>query len=259
MPVENQQDKPPAKPLSSLWDGLSPHLIATFWEVDREGNRPKGTEDITVKAPLIDGNFSVSLSWQSPFESAGIEAKAPAIMAMVQSGALQPLVDSLSGFGVASLSDKAKEQLKSVEGRHGMTKLNSTQIFSGMPPADIQCTLLFRAWRDAIEEVRTPFDQLMFWALPQQLAGQSTLISRALDYGSGKETDIVNVLLPSKSPVMLAMNYQGVTYKPLVIESISKELITPINKDGDTVVLSVPIKFSTLTAIDKKDWSKFRG
>lgn len=250
--ADKDGNEPTKQPLSSLWDGLSPHLLATFYEVDREGKRPKGTEDITVKAPLIDGTFSVSLQWSSPFEAAGAEAKAGTIVAMLQSGALQPMVDSLN-LG-KSINTKATEFLKGFEGRTGITKLNSTQVFNGMPPADIQCTLLFRAWKNPSREVMNPFDQLMSWALPQELAGQSTLLSRGADYISGKEKEFLNVLLPSKSPVMIAMVYKGRTYSPMVIESISNDLISPIDSSGDYVSLAVPLKLNSLTAIDRLDW-----
>lgn len=257
MPVQNgQQDKPTTPALSSLWDGLSPHLIATFYEVDREGKRPKGTEDITVKAPILDGTFSVSLQWQSPFENSGAESKAPMLISMLQSGALQPMVDSLGGMGI-KVDTKSKDFLKGFASRTGITKLNSTQVFSGMPPLDIQCTLLFRAWRDPKVEVIQPIDQLMYWLLPQELADQSTLLSRAADYVSGKEKEMINVLLPSKSPVMVAMNYKGRTYSPMVIESISNDLAAPVDKNGDYVSLSIPIKLNSLTAIDKNDWKNF--
>ena len=90
-----------ANSLSSLWDGLSPHLIASFFEVAKIGDdawgRTSKTDPKTVLAPLTDANMEIALNWQSPFEQAGPESKAPALMAMLQSGALQPIVDSVMG------------------------------------------------------------------------------------------------------------------------------------------------------------------
>lgn len=259
MPVQNgKQDKPITQALSSQWDGLSEHLIATFWEVDRQGKRKD--ENLTVKAPIVDGTFSVSLQWNSPFEGSGIESMQPAIVAMLQSGALQPAIDAFNEtgkkFGV-QLDDKVKDSLKGFEGRTGITKLNSTQTFAGMPPFDIQCTLFLRAWNNPKEEVMNILDQLMFWSLPQKLADQSTILSRAADYASGKEQSAINILLPSLSPVMVAMNYKGRIYAPLVIESISYDLASPIDKNGDFVSLSIPIKLNSLTAIDRNDWKNY--
>jgi len=259
MPVQNgQQDKPTTPALSSLWDGLSPHLIATIYEVDRDGKRPKGTEDITVKAPLVDGaQLSVSLNWQSPFESSGAESKAPMLLAMLQSGALQPVVDALQGKESKS-GKEAGDFLKQFEGRTGITKLNSVQVFSGMPPLDYPINLFFRAWRDPKMEVMSPLSQIMAWSLPQKLADQSTLLSRGIDGIKGKE-DAINVLLPSKSPVMIALNYKGMTISPMVIESVSFDTASPVDKNGDFTSLTVQIKLNSLTAIDKDDWSKFRN
>ena len=249
-------NKPTTPALSSEWGGLSPHLMATLYEVDRQGKRPKYTEDITVKAPLTgSASLSIQLQWQSPFESSGAESKAPMLTAMLQSGAIQPLIDSLK-LGDKVTSD-LKGALKDIESRTGITKLNSTQVFSGMPPLDYPITLLFRAWKDPKTEVMKPLNQLMAWALPQQLADQSTILSRAADYVSGKEKDAINILLPSKSPVMIAINYAGVTMKPMVIESISFETLSPKDKNGDYVSLEVQLKINSLTAIDKDDWSGF--
>lgn len=258
MLVADKDGNEPIQPaMSSLWDGLSPHLIATFYEVDREGKRPKGTENITVKAPIIDGNFDVSLNWQSPFESSGVESKAPMLFAMLQSGALQPVVDALNNKGVISNSTKQKsnDALKQFEGRTGITKLNSTQVFSGSAGAKIQCTVLFRAWRNSEIEVETPFNQLVAWALPVELADQSTFLSRAIEI-KGID-DAVNVLLPSKSPVMIAMKYKNRTFSPLVIESIGYPITSPIDISGNYVELSVPLTLATLTAIGRDDWKGY--
>lgn len=260
MPVvgsNGKSTKPPITPaLSSEWGGLSPHLIATIYEVDIEGKRVD--ENVTVKAPLVGSAvLGMQLNWQSPFESSRAESKAPMLAAMLQSGALIPFVESLN-LG-EKVSGDAKSMLKDLSGRNGLTLLNSLQTFSGMPPLDYPITLFFRAWKDPAIEVMKPFNQLIAWALPQKLAGQSTLLSRAADYVSGKEKDLVNVLLPSKNPVMLAINYAGITIKSVVIESISYETLSPKDENGHFVSLEVQVKINSLTALDRNDWAGFRG
>ena len=251
-------NKPTTPALSSEWGGLSRHLIATLYEVDRQGKQVKGTEDIIVKAPLVgSAALNVQLQWQSPFESSGAESKAPMLLAMLQSGALNPVSDSL--FGKDSKQGlEIKDFLKSFEGRTGITKLNSTQVFSGMPPLDYSITMLFRAWKDPKKEVMKPLNQLMAWALPKKLADQSTLLSRGIDALKSQE-GAISFLLPSESPVMLAINYSGFTIKPVVIESISYESLSPKDKYGDFVSLEVQLKINSLTAIDRNDWSGFMG
>jgi len=123
-----------ANPLTSLWDGLSPHLIASFYEVAKIGEDSWGiiegqTDPVAVHAPLTDANMEMVLNWQSPFEQAGPESRAPALMAMLQSGALQPIVDALLGRSPeerAAAQQKSDRFLRQFEGRTGITRLNST-------------------------------------------------------------------------------------------------------------------------------------
>jgi len=97
----------------------------------------------------------------------------------------------------------------------------------------------------------------MEWALPVELAGNSTLVSRAIS-ANGIE-DAVDVLLPSKSPVMVALKYKNRTFSPLVIESIGYPLTSPIDSGGNYVEMSIPLSLSTLTAIDRADWQAYKG
>jgi len=268
MPVvgsNGKSTKPPVTPaLSSEWGGLSPHLIATLYEVDIDGKRVD--ENVTVKAPLVGSAvLGMQMQWQSPFESSGAESKAPMLAAMLQSGALIPAIDSINGAlkaGGIEVSDSFKSSLKdslnSAIGRTGLTKLNSTQTFAGMPPVDLTCSFLLRAWRDPVEEVMKPLEQIMKWLLPQKLADQSTLLTRAADFAAGKGGSAIDVLLPSKSPVMIAMRYAGMTYSPLVIESASYDLNAPKDKNGNFVSQTIPLKLASLTAIDKDDFVGFR-
>lgn len=237
--------------LSSDWGGLSDYLIASFYECDRTGKRKQGS-NITVKAALTnDANLEATLNWQSPFEQAGPETKAPTLFAMLQSGALQPVIDLVSGEKTDENS--ATRLLQKFEGRTGITKLNSVQVFNGMPPVKFQITALFRAWLDPVKEVEQPFDQLMQWALPQALAPDSTLPNIISGLARGTK-DWIEAVLPSQSPVLIAMTYKGRTYSPLVIESIGQPLSSPITKNGNFTELAVPLSLATLTAIDKQDW-----
>lgn len=264
--------------LSSEWmegqGGLSPHLIASFYEVAKIGdgkdarwdriNGERGTDPVTVKAPLTEATMEMVLNWQSPFESAGPETKAPALFAMLQAGAIQPFVDAINpwsknkqvGVDKEALS-KSDAFLKQFEGRTGITKLNSTQVFNGMPPVKITVTVLFRAWSDPVSEVEKPFDKLMEWALPVYLETDSTILTRAAGAAKG-HMGYVEALMPSKSPTRIAMTYKGRIYSPLVIESIGMPMSSPVDKKGRFVELLVPMTLCSLTAIDRADWSNSR-
>lgn len=251
-----------ANALTSIWDGLSPHLIASFYEVAKTGEDTWGriegqTDPISVMAPLTEATMEMILNWQSPFEQSGPESRAPALMAMLQSGALQPVVDALVGKqkeGEGGAQQKSNEFLKQFEGRTGITKLNSTQVFNGMPPVKITVVALFRAWRDSVSEVEAPFDKLMEWALPIELSKDGSVLARAVDTVKG-DMGYVEALMPSKSPTRIAMKYKNRVFSPLVIESIGMPLGSPVDSDGRFVQLAVPMTLCTLTALDRKDWS----
>lgn len=250
--------------LTSLWDGLSPHLIASFYEVAKTSNDTWGriegkTDPVAVMAPLTDANMEMTLNWQSPFESAGPESKAPALLAMLQSGALQPLADALLGNNKKDevqqgAQDRSDKFLTQFEGRTGITKLNSTQVFNGMPPVKITVTALLRAWRDSASEVEALFNKLMSWALPVELSKDGTMLARMANTARGNMS-YVEALMPSRSPTMIAMRYKNRLFSPLVIESIGMPLNSPVDRNGRFVQLAVPMTLCTLTAIDRKDWA----
>ena len=249
------------KVLSSRWDGLSDKLIAAFYPVQRSEDGKSWNripDTLEVRAPLTEASMDVSLNWQSPFENSGPETKAPALLAMLQSGAIQPVVDAV--MSMAGVKDEKKEDvnqaLKGLEGRTGITKLNSTQVFSGMPPVKMQVTALLRAWRDPSTEVMQPFSQLMRWALPSELSNDGSLLARAAQYAKG-DMGLVDALLPSKAPTVIAMQYKLRTYSPLVIESISHSMSGPTSGDGCYTELQVNMTLCTLTAIDQGDWASY--
>jgi hypothetical protein len=263
--------------LGSDWSGLSPHLIAKFYEVTQQesgGAWLASPNGITVVAPLTESNLEATLNWQSPFENSGPEASMPALMAMLQSGAIQPVIDAMGlaakvgaekvgAAGANPLIESVRSQAvaaaRGLEGRTGITRLNSMQVFAGMPPIKFQVTALFRAWKDPIKEVESPFNQLMAWSLPEKLSELGPILSRAADYVAGKSVSMADVLAPSKAPSKIAMTYKGRTYAPLVIESIGQPISSPVDSNGHYVELLVPMTLCTLTALDRADWKRMGG
>ncbi|SEN69126.1 hypothetical protein [Nitrosomonas marina] len=261
------------KTLSSAWDGLSPHLIASIYQVERTENglyaRTKNTDPDIVQSPFSEASMEISLNWQSAFEHSGPENRAPTLLAMLQSGALQPIIDAVADLvgdgsaegllrGVAANAQQESNRfIKQFEGRTGITKLNSTQVFNGMPPVKFQVTALFRAWRDPYAEVEAPFEKLMSWALPVKLSPDGSVLARSVNSARG-ETGFIDALVPSIAPVTVALQYKGRTYAPLVIESIADPLSSPIDVKGHFVEKSVPMTLATLTAIDRTDWSSYK-
>lgn len=234
------------------WDNLNPNLIVSIYEVDHNNYIIPGTA--VVQAVFTDDvSLEASLNWQSPFEGAGAESKAPALMSMLQSGAFQPLIDSIGGKTKEVLQDTVNE----ARGRTGITKLNSTQVFSGMPPIKIQGNLLLRAWENPVKEVENPLDTLMKWSLPYFLAPEGTLLSNAFNFAQGNGKTLIETIMPSEAPPLVAITYKGRTYGPLIIENINIPLGSPIDVNGNFTSLVIPVTFSTLTAIDGNDWMKY--
>jgi hypothetical protein len=264
--TEKRSNASQSKILTSDWGHLSPHLIARFyplkkmpsgsgWEQSRDKHELSAADKFTiddgfeVHAPITDATTELTLNWQSPFEGAGAESKAPALTAMLQSGNLSPMLQAVmetTGFkadSVASVLDKAT-------GRTGITKLNSTQIFSGMPPLKLSLTLHFRAWHDPITEVRNPIKQIQEWAVPQLLSSDG-LVAGAIK-GAGMQ-GFIETVFPSISPQVIGMRYGDRTYEPMVIESVSEIITAPRSETGVLVQQSIQITLSSLSALDRRD------
>lgn len=247
--------------LTSLWDGLSEHLIARFWEVRRVGtssNWAPAEGGPMVLAPLTDADLEQVIGWQSPFEGSGAT---PTLQAMMQSGALNPMLNAVGATG----DNQFAAFSKSVEGRAGVTKLNSTQVFNAMQPLKINVTALFRAWRDSASEVEEPVNQLMRWALPTELCDDGPMLARlagaAKDVVDGQRVSdaALKALLPSTAPVKIAMRYKNRVYSPMVIESIGLPLDSPVDSGGRFVNMKVSMTLCSLAAIDRNDWDDSGG
>lgn len=245
--------------LSSRWGELNDFLIAKFFAVDEKGVRST-TDQTEVHAPLLDANLSMTLNWQSPFESASPDTKLPALISMLQSGmltaVLADMTDATAGVfkSAAGKAASLESSLEELKGRTGITKLNSTQIFTGMQPVRIPVTAFFRAFSDPYTEVEQPVEQLIEWAAPKKLSADS-IVKRASTADDGVK-GMLKALLPSEVPQMISMQYKGKTYGPLVIEEIGKPIIAPIAASGYHTELILPMSLASLTALDRDDFKR---
>jgi len=245
--------------LTSKWGRLNKKLLATISEVNHQGRHAGGP---SVIAPITEGNIELTANWQSPFEHSGVENKMPAVTAMLQSGTLQGIAETLLGTGsdtgiAARLRDEIVEFSKDAQSRSGMTKLNSTQVFTGAAPIKIPLTLHFRAFDNAATEVQAPIDQLAKWTLSRQLAANGSLVSAIQAFSNGQ--GFLKALLPSVSPQLVALRYANYTFAPLVIESMGMPITVPRSVKGDPLHVAVQLVFSSLTALDRGDWTRARN
>lgn len=249
--------------IGSLWDGLNPHLLAQIYKLKKSGQDWVQDESSpVVVAGVTEASLELALNWQSPFENSGTESQAPTLMAMLQTGSLQSVLTALTGKDASSTSavgqsrDKTNAMLSQFEGRTGITKLNSQQVFNGMQPVKINATLLFRAWRDPMAEVEKPLAQLMEWMLPQELSKDGSVIARAAETARGNMST-VDMLMPSKAPVPVSVKYKSRLFREMVIEATTIPLDSPIDAQGHFVQLSLPVTICSMTAIDHKDWKAY--
>ena len=244
----------------SDWGKLSEHLIARIYALNNDGT-PDITELLAVTGPISDANLELTANWQSPFEGAGPEAKAPALMAMLQSGSLVPVINALQVFNpikggaigdaLSKSSDTLKKAVTDLQGRTGITKLNSRQVFSGMPPIKVSFTLYFRAITDAQMEVMDPYQRLLEWTVPQQLAAEG-ILSEIINKTDSAES-FIKAMFPSLAPKMVGLTYGNNRYPPMVIESLSHPIDGPMDSNGKPIYRAVQLTLATLTAIDRAD------
>lgn len=264
--------------LKPITDGLSPLLVASFTAVDYDGKPIDGEPE--VQAPLLDGGtHSMQFNWQSPFEQLGPESKAPAIAAMLQSGALAPLAKKIGDAaqkvagdaagsnsltaplvqGVAgaigSGANKVNDGLREIRGRTGVTKINSTQAYSGQPPSKFSITLMLRAYKDASTEVMAPLQKLLEWAHPIALAQDGIIVGAVT--GSNGQSGVFNNLLPSQAPRLIDFRYRGRLMRKMVIESIEEPITSPCDSNGNYTAIDLTMTLATLTALDRQDISSY--
>lgn len=271
---------PIATVLQSEWAGLNSKLIAAIYPIQSKltnGVRTytRDPEQVNVvKAPVKgEGQMNITSNWASPFEGQDVENKRPMLMGMLQSGAIQPVLDATSnlvGGNDVAAKQKAMNTLEKMEGRASITKLNSTQIFNGMPPIKFPVTLIFRAYSDPYREVTLPVKQLLKWSVPKILSPDGRLVGlikgntdNAAGASSTDPIDAQGVVdkgieaaFPSRAPQVVAYQYGNETWLPMVIEDVSKPSSYPMDSNGDAIYMEVTLMLATLTALDATDIDK---
>lgn len=257
--AQSRRDPPLNSSTLPQWGHLSEHLFARIFPCDSKGveiTDPTKAAVGAILAPATEVQFESTLNWQSPFENSGPESKAPTVMALLQTGQIATVANDLQSqlkdvpiFGkfLSSGIESAGQFAKSLEGKTGITKLNSRQVFSGMPPIRITLQLHLRAVSDAEAEVMAPYQKLLMWAWPQMLADNG-IISEIITTGN-----LIRGMFPSDAPQMVGFKYGNNRYMPMVIESVGNQLDGPMDSNGTPIYRSVAITLATLTALDRND------
>jgi hypothetical protein len=244
---------------SDSFTGLSPHLIASIYPMKRVGDGADWARDGSqdpFQAPLTQASLDLTPNWQSPFEGSGVESRFPALAQMSQAGMFNGVLNAIGhalpkdAKRTQALIDDLEGSARKLVGKSGVTKLGSTQVFSGMQPIKIQMTAFLRAFKDPILEVEEPLKQLQQWTLPRYLAPDGVM---AEFIKSGYD---VLALMPSEVPTIVGFAYRNRIFSPMVIESVSDPLDAPIDKNGWRISATVQITLCSLTALDRADWAQ---
>lgn len=240
--------------MTDSFTGISKVLLARFYPLTRSDDLGGWIEDksagkdASVVAPLTQGSLELAVNWQSPFEGSGIESSFPGLAQMAQAGMFQGIIKAV-GEKWGKDTSGAENAAKQMVGRTGVTKLNSTQVFSGLQPAKLQISVLFKAFSDPKTEVEDPIKMLQMWALPQKLASDGVLASAIGDWQGAQS------LMPSLVPKIIGIEYKNRVFQPFVIESISDPLDAPTDEFGNRISAEVQLSICSLTAYDRDDWA----
>ena len=253
------------------FDGLTALKFAQITQCDKKG--VPIPDSATVRAILTEGDLAIESQYQTPFGNSNPEMKLPSLMALLQSGDLAEGISQgtkalenggdgakLVGavVGVAGIAANALSQslgFKDIraatdflEGRTTLTKVNSTEIFLSTEPVTLNLTLFFMAFKDARVEDDDKVRQLEMWALPQSLKefGAAVNIAKSVENKEG----LVSGLFSGVVPPFVSLTYGGKTYKPMLIQSVSKPLVAPIDSKGNRLNLTVQITLVSRTAWD---------
>lgn len=266
--------KPDNTPKSKLpnvqlaeWGNLSHRKLAFIRLCDKKGDLQDNSP--VVSALVTDGDMSVSSNYQTPFDASNPESKLPTLLGMLQSGEMAAALPQAAegegaigslfaaagkiGANVTSalgISGKLSDAIASLEGRSNLTKINSVQVFVSTSSIEMSLTLFFSALYDAKKEVEKQIEHLQSWALPQELA-DSLLVSAS--------DGLLQGIFPSKVPPFVSITYGGKTYKPFLIREVGTPLVTPMDKDGNRLSISVTLSLLSRRAWDANDIKTLYG
>jgi hypothetical protein len=244
--------------LSSDWTGLSPFLLASFYPVRKSDDRTnerweRVPESLEVRAPLTEGQIEQTQNWVSQFEQSGVDARLSNLSGVLQTGSFSAILNALGqrfekDSLPASVLREAESGVEKLSGLSGVTKLSSTQIYTGSPPLKLTFTAHFRALFDPLEEVEKPLQTLIGWAMPKKLA-QDGVLANVVRNGAA-----VRSVYASEMPQIIGIQYARKSFRPMVVESISTPLTVPLDRNGRCIHTQVQMTVASLTALDRDDW-----
>lgn len=254
--------------------GLNPNLVAGITACDRHARTiPEANE---VQVAFTEANLDHSADWGDPWANAGISSYLNNIANAAQSGVLTDVARALGpmrapsfegdglldraarALGIANLTqnlvdrynatrDQAVAAANNLEGRSGLTKINSTLIFVAAKPVTLNATVLLKAFQNPAVEVEQPLAQLVGWLAPRKLGDGSALVN-LLKTGS-----LFDTAFPSLTPTMVSLRFGGIRLAPMVITAISEPLTAPRTASGARAAVVFQMAMQSLAAWDAED------
>jgi len=232
--------------LGSKWVGINPSLLAAFYRCEKDGSRI--FSEPAVMAPLPEFSIGVSSSWESVFDN----ARRSVTTGLLQVGAgIVGVSPNMSGYDegsfVGRMAAEVSKSVTSFENKNGMTKLNAAKVFMGTEPVRFRVKVAFKAYENGYEEVEVPADKLISWCLPEEIFVNSLMVGAMNADG----------ILPSKNPPLVALEYRGRLYAPLVITSVERdEAKCNMDSSGYATQMELDIELVSWTVMDAKDWGR---
>lgn len=230
-----------------VWGRLNSIYKARFLKADRDGKLLDTNQQVVAVA--LDGQIAHDSNWATPFDSSNPENKLPTLLGGLQSGTITDFAGAVANK--LGMGESLATNLEKAEGRSSFTKVNSTQIFLSNSSAQINLTLVFRAWRSARIEVENQVGLLHQMAVPQELSDDSIAAGQIEDPSMSFEG-----FMPSLIPPYICFYYGKRSYSPLVLQSFSRDIVGNMTTDGDMVYLEVPITLLSRQAWDARDVSR---
>ena len=165
----------------------------------------------TICAAFDTATMSVSANWESPFEG-------------------------MTPGGVMSTAGAAGQALTGIT---TMTTKNTTQIWKGNQPVEIECELMFYALRDPVAEVMKPLHSLELLIAPDTSEG-------IIGFGS------------IQKPITLKIGKAAI-YTDLILTSLSAPFDKETDSKGNFVRAKVNVNLRTKTMLNKKLLKKENG
>lgn len=230
----------------SEFGSLSSKLMAKIYPVQQgeDGSWTLKKGDTPVVGFVVgDVTLSQTANWTSPFEGAGLEGLAQNTLAATQSGVAG---DFLAELGISS------DLVNSLEGKSTMTQLNSTQTFSGQPPAQLPLNLRFRAVSDPLKEVEAPVLKLGQWSVCEVIPSGGLLGNIVADIKNSKLN--ADTVFGTKIPQFVAVELGNRFFAPMIIDSFSENVNQKLANNGDRTECDVSLNLQSLYAWDAKGY-----